>query len=208
MDDAANFVKVTLVVVTPAPGEEDPVTLSIADGGEARLPTPPFNAIWWNASDYGDAADDPEREIIRITSIDDADVTADRAQEDTEACAKQNGKTYKLLVGITAKTLTDFEKVITVAYASSIELDFAVDGTRTIALTGNVTFTTANLAEGKSMDIRLVCDSSVRELTFPAGWKFLCNAPDEIQASKVAMLSLKCFSSADSGVVAIYAEQP
>lgn len=74
-------------------------------------------------------------------------------------------------------------------------------------LTGNITFATANLALGRQMTIRIICDATQRTLTFPAGWTFIGTKPSTIAASKTAVLSLTFFGSTDADCVAAYGVQ-
>jgi hypothetical protein len=106
----------------------------------------------------------------------------------------------KLPVTFTAATIT---------YAATVDLDLAAlaGGYRTISLTGALTFTTSNRASGRQVTIRLICDSTARALTFPAGWTFLGTKPSTIAASKTAVLSLTFFGTADSDCVAAYGVQ-
>ena len=68
----------------------------------------PFNASWWNSTDYPDPSDDPNVEIVRVTGISTDTLTITRAQEGTSASTKNtSAKTYKLVAGASAKTLDD-----------------------------------------------------------------------------------------------------
>jgi hypothetical protein len=94
-------------------------------------------------------------------------------------------------------------------YAATTNIDCAGGQARTLALTGAVTFTTSNKAAGRSVTIKITCDATPRTFTFPAGWKFVgAAAPSGIAASKVGILTLTCFGTNDSDVVAAYAEEP
>jgi len=99
--------------------------------------------------------------------------------------------------------------VSTITYAATVDLDLAAlaGGYRTISPTGALTFTTSNRASGRQVTIRLICDSTARALTFPAGWTFLGTKPSTIAASKTAVLSLTYFGTADSDCVAAYGVQ-
>lgn len=100
MDQAKNFAKATVF-----DGNYDASTteIDVLSGEGARFPVAPFNAVWWNATDYPDPADDPEREIIRVTTIATDTLTITRAQEGTAANDKNlSGKIYKLIAGLTA----------------------------------------------------------------------------------------------------------
>jgi hypothetical protein len=98
----------------------------------------------------------------------------------------------------------------TIASAASIALDFLAGGLRSInTLAHNVTFTTSNRAVGRSIAVRIVCDGTTRTFSFPAGWKFLSMAaPANIAANKTGVLSLTCFGSNDSDIVAVWAVEP
>jgi hypothetical protein len=97
----------------------------------------------------------------------------------------------------------------TLTYAATTDLDMAslAGGYRTLSLTGNVTFTSSNRASGRQVTIRIVCDATTRNLTFPAGWVFLGTKPTSIAGSKTAVLSLTFFGTADTDCVAAYGVQ-
>src|SRR5262249_16089523 len=68
----------------------------------------PHNLIWWNSTDYPNPANDPNVEIVRVTAVSTDTVTITRGQESTSASAKNiGGKTYSLVLGITANMITD-----------------------------------------------------------------------------------------------------
>lgn len=97
----------------------------------------------------------------------------------------------------------------TLSYASSINLDLsAITGTyQTINLTGDITFTTSNRVSGRNVVIRLVCDSTNRNFTFPAGWIFVGTKPTSIVANKTGVLSIMLFGTTDNDAVCAYAEE-
>jgi hypothetical protein len=106
LDPRKNFAKATVQGGYSAGA----VLISVAVGQAAGLPAAPFNAVWYNSTDYADPSDDPNKEVIRITDKTGDDLTITRAQEGTTATAKNlGGRTYKLLAGATAKTITDIE---------------------------------------------------------------------------------------------------
>ena len=78
---------------------------------------------------------------------------------------------------------------------------------RTISLTGNLTFTTSNRAAGRIVVLRLICDATQRNLTFPADWKFIGTKPSNIAASKTGILTLTFFGSTDADCIAAYGVQ-
>ena len=97
----------------------------------------------------------------------------------------------------------------TLTYASSVALDFSGADFQTVTLTGVITFTTSNLAAGRSKTIRIIGDGSSRALTFPVGWTFVgAAAPTALAANKTAILTMTSFSTTDANVVAAYSAQP
>jgi hypothetical protein len=109
LDQVSNFIKVVVLQ-----GYDQNATLiQLAPGQGALLPNPSsgqYNMVWWNATDYQDPSDDPNVEIVRVTVIATDQLTVTRAQEGTTATQKQNAnKTYKLMLGITAKMITDIQ---------------------------------------------------------------------------------------------------
>ena len=107
MDAAKNVAKGTVSTGYNSTAIE--ILLTTGDG--ARFAEPPFNAVWWNATDYPDPSDDPDVEIVRVHAIVAGDTLGIiRAQEATTATNKNiAGKTYKLLAGLTAKFLNDLQ---------------------------------------------------------------------------------------------------
>lgn len=106
VDAVANFAKAQVSTGYLA-GD---TTIVLSPGGGARFPATPFNATWWNWSTYPDPADDPLREIVRVTNIVTDTLTIVRGQEGTTPSTKSNvGQTYKLMAGMTAKTIADLQ---------------------------------------------------------------------------------------------------
>lgn len=118
--------------------------INLSAGHAARFPVVPFNAVWWNSTDYPDPSDDPNVEIVRVTGVSTDTLTIARAQESTVASTKNTGsKTYKLLAGISKKMIDDIEArgvVVQVAYAATIVCDCSQGSTFEVApLTGPLT---------------------------------------------------------------------
>ena len=103
MDQAKNFAKATI----DADFEESDTVLTVAAAHGLRFPTPPFNGVLYNSTDYPDPADDPSVEIVRVTGIDGDDLDVLRAQEGTDARAIIAGKTFLLVAGLTAKVINE-----------------------------------------------------------------------------------------------------
>lgn len=112
LDPVKNFGKVTVSTGYDAAA----VSVTLLAGYGAKLPQPSsdgaFNLVWYNATDYPDPSDDPNVEIIRVTARVTDVLTITRAQEGTAASTKNSsGKTYKMLLTPTAKTITDLPVV-------------------------------------------------------------------------------------------------
>jgi hypothetical protein len=98
--------------------------------------------------------------------------------------------------------------VTTLATATGTQnLDFTSQGYLTHSITGNITYTASNYAEGKSLTIRITSDGTARNLTFPTNWIFVGAKPTSIAASKVAALSVTSFGATEANTVAAYAVQ-
>lgn len=144
LDNAKNFAKVTV-----DGGYDDTVTsVDVLAGEGARLPTVPFNIVWWNATDYPDPADDPDVEIVRCTNIATDTLTVTRAQESTLASAKDiSAKTYKMIAGLTAlgaNAIVTSTRAITIAgtaneiTSSTGSQDLSADRTWTLSLPATI----------------------------------------------------------------------
>jgi hypothetical protein len=109
LDPVKNFAKATLVS-----GYAAGVTSIVVSSGEgAEFPDPAtdgaFNLSWWNATEYGDPADDPLREIVRCTARSGDTLTIVRAQEGTSdndhnlSDLPLGPRTYKVALPFTKK---------------------------------------------------------------------------------------------------------
>jgi hypothetical protein len=135
LDAVQNFIKLT---VSTGYGASD-TTIILSSGGSS-LPSPSFNGTWWNATDYPDPSDDPNAEIVRVTGVSGNTLTITRAQEGTAASTKNAaGKTYKLILGITAKMITDIGSNLQQPW-KYVDVDGVIDGTNTVfTLHGSIT---------------------------------------------------------------------
>lgn len=113
------------------------VSVDLIAGHGAKFPvaaaatnTSWFNVVWYNSTDYPDPADDPSVEIVRVTNRSTDTLTIVRAQEGTTASNKNTaGKTYKMILAPTRKTILDLSIVepaqflITVQFANTPHRD-------------------------------------------------------------------------------------
>lgn len=106
MDPVRNFIKLEL---TNLPYSDSDTEFDVVEI-PANFPDPategPFNLVVFDYR-YRDPADDPNREIIRVTGLEGTILTVDREQENTTASAKTTGNTYKAIMAVTEKRFTD-----------------------------------------------------------------------------------------------------
>lgn len=99
LDPVFNFAKSTL-----ASGITDSATsLSVSTGEGSLFPDPStdgaFDAVIFNETDYIGVYDDPDVEVVRVTSISTDTFTITRAQQGTSASAHNTGgKTYGIFI--------------------------------------------------------------------------------------------------------------
>lgn len=115
----------------------------------------------------------------------------------------EGGYVWTVVGGSGAPTHSDL------TYAASVALDFAGDGYRTLALTGDVTFTSSNRAPARAVAIRIIGDTVERTLTLNEAWKWLgAVKPTVLGAGKVTVLSLTAFGVNEGDVLAAYVVEP
>lgn len=95
-----------------------------------------------------------------------------------------------------------------VSAQSGTVLDFSGDPYKTYTLAANTTFTTSNLAAGKSLTVRITGGASLWTTTFPA-WTFVgSTAPANVAIGKVGILTITSFGTTDANCVAAFSVQP
>jgi hypothetical protein len=166
------------------------------------------------AAGSGDPEDATASEIRTLLNVEDgaqANVATNLAYDAaTRVVSSSTGDDATLtLVTTSGAGLQGATGFDTLTYSGTTVLDMAVlNGTyKTISLTGALTLTTDNRANGAAVVLRLLCDGTTRALTFPSGWTFLGAEPTDIAASKTAVLSLTFFGASDDDCVAAYAAQ-
>jgi len=115
--NAQNFAKATVLQGYLA-GDTN---IALVAGQGARFGATPFNAVWWNSTDYPDPSDDPLVEIVRVTENLSDDFTIIRAQEGTTATNKNiAGKVYKIIAGLTAIQWNKFSTLFQTANTNQV----------------------------------------------------------------------------------------
>lgn len=98
-----NFAKVKVSI-----GYNSAATSVILIGGDgAKLPSAtPYYLVWWNATDYPDPSDDPNKEIVRVTTRSTDTLTIVRGQDGTSAANHNTTfKIYRMVQSATAGLL-------------------------------------------------------------------------------------------------------
>lgn len=81
-------------------------SVELLDGEALRLPDPAaegsFNLVWFNYTDYKNPADDPHREIVKVTALSGNFLSIQRGQEGILASTKNApGRIYKMMLAFT-----------------------------------------------------------------------------------------------------------
>lgn len=84
----------------------------------------------------------------------------------------------------------------------TVNLDMAaLDLTyQTIAMTGNITFTTSNRAAGRMVTLKLIAGASTRTVVWPS-WIALGVLPSSIASGKILVVSVTFFDTTDAAAV-------
>jgi hypothetical protein len=143
LDPVANFVN---LVLSTGYGSTD-TTIVVASGASLLPTSASFNMTWWNSTDYPDPSQDPNVEIVRVNGpeISGNTLLITRAQEGTVASPKNiPGKTYRLILGITAKSYNDMEANLQRPWRY-VNVNGTIDGSNTtFTLAGSITPFDAN----------------------------------------------------------------
>lgn len=142
LDPVRNFCRVTLNA-----GIASGVTTIVLVGGDgAKMPDPStegaFNCTVWNATDYPNPTDDPNHEIVRVTARSTDTLTVTRAQEGTaDVNHNTGGKTYKMILSLTKKTMDDINALLSSSAGSSYAGDLGETKSAVLTTTQDVTKT-------------------------------------------------------------------
>lgn len=165
LDPTANFARTTLSVGITSIA----TTMTLTSG--TPFPDPDvaaYNVIIYNETDYPAVYNDPNVEIVRVTSETAGVYTITRGQEGTSASAHNTvGKTYGVILAPTDKTMDDIEAYLqgkaAADLASATTTDIgAVKGTY-VKITGTTTITGLGSATGGTT--RIVTFGGILTLT-------------------------------------------
>lgn len=150
IDNRKNFAKGTVSTGYDAAA----VSIVLTSGHGTRFPAVPFNATWWNSTDYADPCDDPNVEVVRVTALSTDTLTITRAQESTSASTKNtSSKTYSFIAGMTAGMVASIDALFpTTGTISNSTGDSTITPSTSNALS-EVTFTGAARTSKLILDI-------------------------------------------------------
>lgn len=131
-------------------------------------------------------------------------LTTDLSAKAPLASPTFTGTVTTAAVDVAGNNIDNIQNLIHDISTTTTALDFSGDQVQTISISAATTFTTSNLAVGKSKTIKITTDGTLRTLTFPA-WKFVGTKPTDQAASKVGILTLTSFGTTDADCVAAYA---
>ena len=98
-----------------------------------------------------------------------------------------------------------------ITYAENTTLDLAAltSTTRGIILGGPLNLSVSNVSMGRFITLGLIAGAANRNLTFNSSWVFVgAPRPATLASGKIGILTLQCFGSNQSDVVAAWAAQP
>lgn len=120
-----------------------------------------------------------------------------------------DGNFWATVSTVTAGRFAYWPDVLTYTTPLVIVFGGAGAGSSSVVLAGNLALISNSLGAGAMRLLRIVCDATPRNLSFPAGWKFVGGAaPVSIAASKVALLEMWSYGVTDADVVARYSVEP
>jgi len=94
-------------------------------------------------------------------------------------------------------------------WTTTVNFSFQTFGGKRLTLGGNTTFAATGHLFGAYLIIRIICDGTLRTLTWPIGWRWVgAAAPANIAAGKTALLRLWSFGTNDNEVVARWLVEP
>jgi uncharacterized delta-60 repeat protein len=89
------------------------------------------------------------------------------------------------------------------ADSGTVDIDFSGSIFKTQnTLTGDITYTGSSYLPGKTITIRVINGSTLRNLTFPTNWVFVGTKPSDIAVNKTGLLSITSFGTTEADCVA------
>jgi hypothetical protein len=95
--------------------------------------------------------------------------------------------------------------IVEAAASDAVSLNFSADRLVNRTPAGTITVTGSAYTAGKSVTLRVSNGETARDISFPAGWKFVSFKPTSIAASKTGVLAVTSFGAAEADCVAAWA---
>lgn len=96
--------------------------------------------------------------------------------------------------------------IMSISYASTVNIDFDGPKIVKIPVTGNLTLTQSNSADGirKQVTVMLCADSGSHTIAFPSGWQFIpaSSQPSSVPASVTSYLTVEANGAGDANITA------
>ena len=182
---------------------------STGTGGLARAdspaftgtPTAPTAAVSTNTTQVATTA------FVRgeISNISGTITTAKTSFSNADKALALDAASSDAPVTITGAVIRTVPVGTSLGTTGSVALDFStLVGTRqSITASGNITFTTSNLAAGRGFELRIGAGGSTRTLTWPAWVAFGAALPTSLASGATLIVSLFANSTTDASVDAV-----
>jgi hypothetical protein len=95
--------------------------------------------------------------------------------------------------------------IVEAAASDAVNLNFSADRLVNRTPAGTITVTGSAYTAGKSVTLRVSNGGTARDISFPAGWKFVSFKPTSIAANKTGVLAVTSFGTAEADCVAAWA---
>ena len=102
-------------------------------------------------------------------------------------------------------TLENAVLIVEAAASDAVNLNFSVDRLVNRTPAGTITVTGSSYTAGKSVTLRVSNGGTARDISFPAGWKFVSFEPTSIAANKTGVLAVTSFGTSEADCVAAWA---
>ena len=148
--------------------------------------------------------------VMTTTYSDRLNLKAPKASPTFTGTVTTAGLTSSGTVNLGGNNLDNIKNLHHNISTSGTDIDFSEDQLQTYgALSANTTFTTANIATGKSKTLRMYASGADRIATFPSGIRWVGTAPVSntftLTQSKFAIFTFTCFGSTESEILGAYA---
>ena len=200
-----------------ATGNENALTNATLtfDSNTANLATTTFTgALAGNASTATTAATVTDGTQAAITTcanlvesgaLNAGTITSGFGNFDNGSSTLDTGAITATAVDVAGGDVDNVQNLIHDISVTGLDIDFSEDQLQTYTMATNITITSVNEAAGKSKTIKITTDGSERTFTAFPDWHWVGTEPTVQAASKVGILTLTCFGTADTDVIAAYA---